>query len=53
MPQWPRPQSESLEEFLPWVLRVLILSAAMIFAVRYAVGADISEAPWGALLRLG
>jgi hypothetical protein len=53
VPRWLRPKSESLEEFVLWVLRVLILIAVMIFALRYAVGADVSTAPWSAMLRLG
>lgn len=45
MPPWLRPKSESLEEFVLWILRVLILISVLIVALRYAFGADISNAP--------
>jgi hypothetical protein len=51
VPPWLRPKSTSLEEFVLWILRVLFLVALAVYACRYALTADMREAPWTLLLR--
>jgi hypothetical protein len=50
---WRRPKSQSLEDFVWFVLKVLLVVALLVACYRYALTADPHEAPWKSLPLLG
>lgn len=47
--RWLKPKSDSLEDFSRFVFWTGIRMAALYYAWRYAVGADLTDPPWHVL----
>jgi hypothetical protein len=50
---WRKPKSKSLEDFVYFVLKVLIVLAAVVACYRYALTADPHNPPWESLPLIG
>ena len=50
--KWLKPKSESLEDFAWFLVKLTIFIALAVFALRYAVAADLRDPPWESVVRL-